>query len=414
MKARTDTVRLRRRDALRGRAVLSLYAVLNGGLRLARFLLWPRARPLHPRKICVYRVGNVGDIVCSLPALAAIHREYPAAALTLLTTSGRKGLPGAKDVFQDVDWLDRIFEYYPAEISGPRAALSFISQLRSQRFDIFIELPNDMAAIPTLFRNMLFARLTGAKWAAGWTVNTLRVALQQQSEFIEFPNEVVRLLQLVERIGISTGGIEFTLPIAEQRVRRTASQLAAFGLPESAPIVALGHGAKRPGNRWPAARFAEVGREFTLRGYYVLILGTEAEREGAEAIREQVGDRCINLAGTTGVLEAAAAIRFCRLLICNDSGLQHLASAVGTPCVAIFSYWQLRGKWWPNHPKSIVLQKAVPCHTCYLHACPVGDRCVIETSPHDVISAACYILDESTKPIQREEPKFASFNIPLP
>jgi ADP-heptose:LPS heptosyltransferase len=168
-------------------------------------------------------------------------------------------------------------------------------------------------------------------------------------------------------------------------------------MPEHAKIVALGHGAKRPGNRWPANRFSEAGRALTRRGYHVLILGTTDEWRVAEDIREQIGERCINIAGATSILEAAAILQRCSLLICNDSGLQHLASAVDTPCVAIFSYWQLRGKWWPNQRNAVVLQKPLPCHTCYLYKCPVGDRCVTDITHSEVIASAFSILDEDVQ-----------------
>ena len=342
----------------------------------------------------MYRVGNVGDIVCSLPALSALRRQYPKAEFTLLTTPGRRGLPGAKDVFEGVAWIDRILEYYPEEVFTLRGATSFLSLLRSYRFDIFFELPNDMAGMALLLRNMLFARLTGAKWAGGWALNTLRIALPQQSEHIEFPNEVERLFQLVERGSVQNAEIDFALPIPGATIVCAKAILDGQGIPAQAKIVALSPGAKRPGNRWPAERFAEVGQRLARRGYHVVLLGTRDEWSAAEAIREHIGARCVNIAGGTSVLEAAALLRRCRLLICNDSGLQHLASSVGTPCVAIFSYWQLRGKWWPQQRDAVVLQKMLPCHTCYLHHCPIGDRCVTDITCKEVIAAAFSVLGE--------------------
>jgi ADP-heptose:LPS heptosyltransferase len=326
--------------------------------------------------------------------LSAIRRQYPKAEFTLLTTPGRRGLPGAKDVFESVAWIDRILEYYPEEVFTLRGAISFLSLLRRYRFDIFFELPNDMAGMALLLRNMLFARLVGAKWADGWALNTLRIALPRQSEHIEFPNEVERLFQLVERGSMQESEIEFSLPIADETIERAKAMLEGQGIYAQGKIVALGHGAKRPGNRWPAERFAEVGQRLARRGYQVVLLGTKDEWSVAEAIREHIGVRSVNLAGATSVLEAAAILRHCSLLICNDSGLQHLASAVDTPCVAIFSYWQLRGKWWPHQRDAVVLQKMVPCHTCYLHDCPVGDRCVTDITCTEVIAAAFGILGE--------------------
>lgn len=221
------------------RLLIGSYAVLNALLRVAPAVLWPRRRPRTAGAVCVYRTGSLGDLVCALPALAAIRREYPAARLIVFTTSGRRGLPGARDVFKSISWIDEYIEYYPDEMSRPRKALRLLSRLRQSRFDVYIELPNDMARVSLLLRNMVFARIAGARWGGGWSINTLRVALQTQSEQILFLNEAERLLLLVDRCGIATANIEFSLPINPVESDQAKALLISSGIPEGARTVAL-------------------------------------------------------------------------------------------------------------------------------------------------------------------------------
>src|ERR1700694_4782394 len=84
------------------------YRAVNGFLRAAAFLLWPRARPSSAERVCVFRIGNVGDIACVLPALRAVRQAYPTAHFTLLTSPGAAGMPGAADVLEGAAWIDEL------------------------------------------------------------------------------------------------------------------------------------------------------------------------------------------------------------------------------------------------------------------------------------------------------------------
>lgn len=392
MRLRGDERESRLTDRLLVRLLLGIYVVINGAVGAFRFFLWPRSRPANARSVCIFRVGNVGDTICALAAINAIRREYAGASLTLLTSPGSRGLPGAKDVFAAIPWIDGIIEYVPEEVSGFRQSMNFVRLIRSHRFDVFIELSNDLVRVRHTVRNMIFARLAGVKWGGGWSINTLRFAVRAQSALIEFPNEVERLIKDVERIGITVDRPECSFPITIEQDLQAAEIVRTAGAPLGARFVAVAPGAKRPANRWPVERFTEVVRELTCQGYYVLIFGSESEREAGEKIRLSVGSNCSNLAGLTDIPSAAAILKHCCLLICNDSGLQHAASAVGTPCVAVFSARDLWGKWRPQNARSLMLRRMVPCHTCYVQECPHNNLCLTEISSGEVTDAALKIL----------------------
>ncbi len=369
-----------------------LYFAAGALLRGAGKCLWPGRRPLKARRVCVYRIGNIGDIICAVPAMYAIRQAYPAAQLTLVTSPGTRGLPGAKELLTGADWLQEVVVYYADEVATSWKRLALVRDLRRRAFDVWIELPNDLSTLRVVLRNMCMARLAGAKWAYGWRINSIRWAAQAQSDYLHFPNEVERLLAVIAGAGIEPAGTVFALPLQREHIRAVDELLREHGLSDAAS-VALSPGAKRSTNRWPAERFAEVGCYLTRKGFRVLLIGDNSDRGVCQEIVSRIGRHGVNLAGKTSLLEACELLRRCCLVICNDSGVQHLAAAVGTPCISLFSCWQIRGKWWPYGSGNTVLQKWVECHTCFLETCPYDNRCIKLIDCQDVVRS----IDEKIK-----------------
>src|SRR5579872_4936143 len=190
-----------------------LYGLVNSSLRGLRLLLWLRRRPSNPQRICIYRTGFIGDTVVALPAMRAIRTAYPRAHLTLLTSPVDGKFPGANELLANSELFDEVRVYLNSEVTGLRNRVAFVRLMRHYRFDIWIDLPQELAGPIGHLRNLLFARLTGAKWGYGWGfVTTMRLWLKAQAEFLKFPNEVERLLKIVRDAGISAGH-EVVFPI---------------------------------------------------------------------------------------------------------------------------------------------------------------------------------------------------------
>jgi len=369
---------------LQARVLKLLYWLLNALLRAGAKCLWPRRRPAEANRVCIYRIGNVGDTICALPAMAAIRQAYPQAAVTLLTSPGSRTLPSAANLLEGADWLDEIRVYYAEDIQSPRGWWNLLKECRRRAFDVWIELPNDPSPMRVVFRNMLFARLAGARWGYGWRLNTIFWALPAQSEVIDFPSETNRLLTVVRQAGIATDTVSFPLPLGAHHAC-AVDRLLERSRQQEAPLLAMAPGGKRPANRWPAERFAELGRRLVQGGFRVVLLGGESEAGLCREIAESIGGGADNLAGQTTLLESCELLKRCSLAICNDSGVQHLAAAVRTPCVSLFSCRDIPGKWWPYGDENVVLRKWVPCHTCYLDTCPYDNHCLKLIQVSDVV-----------------------------
>ncbi|HTW88977.1 MAG TPA: glycosyltransferase family 9 protein [Candidatus Binataceae bacterium] len=374
---------------------MAVSRIADAVLRGLSKCLWPRARPRSPARVCIYRIGNIGDMVCSLPAIHAIRRAYPAAHLTLLTSPGTIGATWAGELLEALKWLDEISVYHSEDIAGWRNLWRLARRMRAARFDVWIELPAALAPFHILVRNLLAARIVGARWAGGWRIATVRIAVRAQSEWLEFDDEVTRLLKILAELGINDDQAVFPLPLADQ-FRQRADDLLGPTAPADRGLIAIAPGAKRATNRWPEERFAELGRQLTARGFTLVFLGGPAEREQCSRLESQLeAGSAINLAGRCSLPESCAVLARCALLICNDSGVQHLAAAMGTTCLSLFAARDLGLRWRPYGPQHVIIRKWVPCHTCLLEVCPYDNRCIGLIRVDEVISAADPLLKPS-------------------
>lgn len=294
---------------------------------------------------------------------------------------------GAVQLLEGAEWLDELFVYHSEDVATLRQRLKLLGQLRERAYDVWIELPQDLSPMRIMLRNMVSARMAGARWAYGWRVSKLRWAAQAQSELLAFPNEVDRLLAVAAECGIPSQTAVFPLPLSD-RDRKVADEILDQNDLAPQTLVAIAPGAKRPTNRWPLDRFAQVGRHLVSEGFRVLIMGGASDVEDCCIVTAAIGPGAVNLAGQLSLLQSCELLKRCQLLICNDSGVQHLAAAVGTRCLSIFSFWQPIGKWLPYGPEHTVLYKWVDCHTCLLNRCPYDNRCIKLIDADEVIAWA--------------------------
>ncbi|MBL8376774.1 MAG: lipopolysaccharide heptosyltransferase II [Burkholderiales bacterium] len=161
---------------------------------------------------------------------------------------------------------------------------------------------------------------------------------------------------------------------------------ATFGLAPGAALVALCPGAEYgPAKRWPAEHFGALAGQLAARGAVPVVLGTQKEVPLGLAIEQFSLGRALNLAGRTSLDDAINLIAGSALVVSNDSGLMHVAAALGRPLVALF------GSSSPHHTPPLaaaarVIYRALECSPCYARDCPLGHlRCLREITPAEVL-----------------------------
>ena len=189
---------------------------------------------------------------------------------------------------------------------------------------------------------------------------------------------------------------ELQLPLPAVRLEsdpvNTARNTARLGLDRSRPIAAFCPGAEYgPAKRWPARHFAALAREMAKRGYAVWLIGTGKDAELGEEIRAQSGAACVNLCGKTDLAAAIDLIACAKLVVSNDSGLMHVAAALGKPLVALY------GSSSPAHTPPLSLRSRpglariakidIACSPCYARKCPLGHfKCMNDLLPEQVLA----------------------------
>ena len=127
---------------------------------------------------------------------------------------------------------------------------------------------------------------------------------------------------------------------------------------------------------WYPDRFRELGMRLSQKWKAaILLFGNENEKTVAKEIASSLGGEGVDFTGKTDLLQLAALLERCQLLVTNDTGTMHVATAVGTPVVALFGSTDrvTTGPWGDGH---VVVKKDVPCSPCLKRVCPTDHRCM--------------------------------------
>ena len=131
--------------------VESLRSILFGFRRLP-------ANDNQIERILIFRIGNVGDVAAAVPTLDAIRRRFPNAQISLLTSPGMAGAPGAKELLVPGSVVDSLIVYHNTDIATWTGRRRLIRRIREDRFDLFIELSNILAPFRQVMQSMLGRR----------------------------------------------------------------------------------------------------------------------------------------------------------------------------------------------------------------------------------------------------------------
>jgi heptosyltransferase II len=175
------------------------------------------------------------------------------------------------------------------------------------------------------------------------------------------------------------------------KLKVAATEVAAWrnrrGLTESGrPVVALAPGAVGSSKRWPSVAYAALTRRLISEGFAVWVLGGPEEKPLAAEIVSDTEAR--DLTGHD-LREATLALAAAAVAVSNDSGLLHVAAALGTPAIGIFgptSPWH----WAPLNPLAAIMQSKgeLSCRPCHKPVCRLGHhRCMRELAPEEVLAA---------------------------
>lgn len=340
--------------------------------------------PENPQRILVTRTDRIGDLVVSTPVFKALRERFPSARIeAVIFLENRELLEGNP-------YLDEVILYdKKGSERGVIGNLRFAARLRKKRFDLVIHLH-------ATHRMHQAAFLAGIPARIGWTRRSPRllthgfrdVKSEGQKHEAEYNFELLRPL------GIEPPqNFELYAPALPKYEASLNELTASLGVPGNRPWIVINPSSSCPSKMWPAVKFSELiamlGQKFSP---VILVMGSARDRALAERILKAAAyPDAFDFTGRLTLGTLSALLKKAALLISNDSGPVHMASAVGTPVISIFGRNQpglSPVRWRPLGAQSRVLWKDVGCHPCLAHNCRIHFLCLDVISVEDVINAA--------------------------
>jgi heptosyltransferase-2 len=327
------------------------------------------------RKILIVAPNWIGDALLAQPLFARLRRKHPGVLVDALapgwTAPVLRRMPEIGEV------LDAPFGHGELMLA---ARWRLGRALRARAYDQAIVLPNTL-------KSALIPFFAGIPLRTGF-VGELRLGLLNRVHRLDeqaLPLMVERYAQLAEEAGAPPAR-----PLAQVALLVDQANLAAalerLGLARGRPVVAFCPGAEYgPAKRWPARYFAELATKLAARGRAVWLFGSGKDREIGEDIVRLSAGAAVNLCGRTDLASAIDLLSLAEVVVSNDSGLMHVAAAVGRPVVALY------GSSSPEHTPPLsrsyrIVRTGIDCSPCYARECPLGHfRCMIDLTPARVL-----------------------------
>jgi len=274
------------------------------------------------RKILFITLSNIGDAILTTPSLEALHKQFPDALIDIV------GDARSKIIFQHCPYLGAF--YLKDKNLGWVGIFSLLRKIRRTNYDLAIDLRSD----------------------------GLLYFIKARKKLYKYPNQLTLGIHSAEKHFLAikkiiTKGI---IPATKVWLSDKERLFARKALGKKQNILALGLGANFDGKIWPIFRFVELANSLSKYFDVVLLLGNQQDAKKSSIFIELYRGNVIDYAGKTNLLETAALLKNSKLFVGNDSGLGHLASAVGISSFTVFGVgepnryrpWGNNSFWYQN------------------------------------------------------------------
>lgn len=317
----------------------------------------------------------MGDLIQTTPVMAGLKEAFPEARITLLINSA------FAEICNYIPFADRFISFnmdgfivggrgeLPGIVRKYRYMEETLKEINDIEYDCVINFTHTAVSAAIM-------SLTRAKEFRGFIADNHGHSLIRHPWLRYFfnivPGRIYNPFHLCD-IYIKAGGAMpkekgLFLDVPEDVFDTARSELRKSGVMDGDMIIGFQPGASDRHKMWATDRYAELAGRLTGRlGAKILVFGSGGERGLGEAIKAGGGSGVINMAGRTSLKELAAFIKCCHILVSNDSGTMHIATAVGTKVVGISlgaAYFRETGPYGNGH---VVIESTVPCHPCSFH-----------------------------------------------
>jgi lipopolysaccharide heptosyltransferase II len=328
------------------------------------------------RSVLVISLKRVGDVILSLPAFRAIKESLPKSQVTVFADAY------TKDILERIPYIDAIVPY--GKDSSFLKKAKQVRKLSYNSFDLALDLTCDYT-----FEGALWTWLSGAKFRTGYDTWKRGFLFHRP---VTPPKGVIHaideILNVAQSIGLKTKNKNLKISASKEETDTVKKFLRDNGVKSDMLLIGIHPGGYYPTQRWLTERFAEVADNLIEKhkARIVLIGGPKEEKIIQQITTQMANSSLVFVNKPLG--ELLALIQSSNLMICNNSGPLHTATALGTLTVSTMGP-TLPARWWPQGKGHIVIRKDLPCISCNEGHCRLKTlECMKLITVEDVLEAA--------------------------
>ncbi len=355
-------------------------------------------------KTLVIRFSSVGDIVLSSPLVRALRQRRPQSQVDFLVKEAYA------DLVRHSPHLTNILSF--PNHGGIKDLLKLRRELRRRGYDAILDIHGSLRSRILTFGLRGVQRIN--KRVIARTI-LVRFKRDIYSLFGGAPGIAERYLETLPATGTGADGIELELHLPPTSLEKAQVVLAASGIAQNAGAIGICPSARHFTKIWPEERFASVAASLARRwAVPVILFGAREDRERCSRIALMIAQAApgvitADVSGVCTLLESAALMDCCSVIVTNDSGLMHIAAARKKPVVAIFGSTVRQFGFFPvgtrhrvvEHPKL----SCRPCSHIGRPTCPRGHfRCMLDLSPERVLESVTELVGRDQPPVSASSP----------
>jgi len=332
------------------------------------------SRMLSAKKILLFKISSLGDIILSTPSIRAIRKRFKNSEIKVLLDVN------FREVLDNCPYIDEVIT---CDLNGRDSGGGFLKlagRLRSEDFDISIDLQNSR-------RSHLLAFLSGIPERYGYDNGKFSFLLNRK---ISLPSEPMFPVEhqgcVLGLLGITNMDHRLELWPRKDDDEWAVSFLKDNWLKEGQKLVAISLSAsgRWKTKNWNMSSILKLTEMFAKKhGGRVVLLGTDADRPRAVEFMKKTDAKPIDAVGKTSISRLVSLVKNCHVLVAGDSAPMHIAAAIGIPCVALFGPTD-PDRHLPPAEHQKVLYKNIKCSPCYKPTCSRDIKCMTSIKPEEV------------------------------
>jgi len=339
---------------------------------------------LNNFKILVIKFSSLGDVILSTAGLRAIREKFPQANYKISFLIGEE----SKDILLRSPYVDELLVCDLKNKDKGLAGLWGIGRiLRKKNFDLVIDLQNSRAS-------HLLAFLSTSIHRYGYNNKKLSFLLNHTVDDQKPPvDPVTHQFRVLRMLGIDllNNALELWPSGDDQKMVDDLFNAQWLSLVQKVVGINISASKRWSTKLWPMEYLICLCEELGLKDIRVIITGTQEDQALASMLINSLKNtKVINACGKTSINELAVLIKKCQVFISADSSPLHIASAVGTPFIALFGPTDAR-RHLPPGKNYAVINKRLPCSPCYKTKCR-RKACMVQISPAEVFEAVMKLL----------------------